>query len=228
VRSALRDLTEELRTFSEGADELHFHAPSRSHVRLPPDLQLTHEKAEDATHLADHVARDWPERQRKMLHAKAVDHHLYAADALNQDGFEQLAGQHFERASYHAAHANAGAPVNLRLHSPLTGTAQSGHRLPAEPTNPSASWNAQYNSYIEIPPEIGDDAQKAAQLTHDAHELHNDKKADVEKKHAAHMKALRHHVRVAADLHRHGFHPQAAEHDDVAKAHLLAVRALRK
>jgi hypothetical protein len=236
---SLADYVRLLREEDEGAESLHAH-DNGSHQSLEPSQKAAHERAKDASHLADHVAKNWPEKERSFLHGKASEEHTKTAQGLHAAGFSQLARQHLQWAHYHASHAmqHAGAPAKLVQHPASGGHPRSGHTLPSQPSTvqhygdvPTASpshskaqrtdahWNDQVGGYQEIPDSVKKLRKRANLVSKSVDRISSDSQfTDGERAHH-HRAAAGNHVQAASELMRHGFHKQAMKHAQMAQKH---------
>jgi hypothetical protein len=238
-RSRARRLVEQLRSLHEAEESLHLH-DSGNWQPLHPMLRGWHDRAKDASHLADHVAKNWPEEQKRYLHGKAAQEHTNTAKKLHSAGFTHLARQHLQWAHYHASHAVQHGPqaAGLQHHAPTGGHARSGHTLPSQPPSaqhygdvpsarPSAGkaketkthWNDRAGEYQEIPASTKKLVRRANTVSKSVNRISYDPSFSDEERAHHHRVAASHHVQAAQELMRHGFHRRADQHMQLAQGH---------
>lgn len=236
-RSRARHMVEHVLSLREAEEALHYHA-SGSWVPLDHASKVSHLRAKAASHLADHVAKNWPAKQRRLLHAKASNEHGRTAHHLHGAGFHHLSAQHSQWADYHAAQANQteDAKPELVRHATTGGHARSGHTLPKQPSSTwgdvptsavshqraketDARWNERAGGYQNIPKAVRKIARRAHEVGRSVNRLSYDPNFSDEEKGHHHRAAATNHIQAGEELKRHGFEAQSDEHMKLAQKH---------
>ena len=192
-------------------EELHYHHPTRQHVKLPDSLKKAHEKARmHSDHAVNKTAR-MPPDQRALFHRVAAGHSKNASQKLHAAGFHGLGNYHDAARQHHDAEStrrNRSQPKR-DTHAGV----ERPHQRASEPEH-------------RHPPEVMKKLHKSWEAAHrhsdEASAMHHSQDVPPKHKSAAHRKAFKALVHIANELGRHGFHDHAHQAMTKAHAHLSA------